>query len=408
MLGLTTMAGCARRPGQTTRSRALPTTPTGGPDAYAFTHLRPDGNRFVDGTGQLPTKPVDVPVDGTPAWVLGIPSTPTRWVLVREDGMSKGFTLKDGQPRSVPVTPPRLPAAAPPVATADTEGVQLLSSSVGSALTHPFPLTTGRALVVGDEGALLLIEADEVIDRLALDCPPDARVVRAGEHHVVLSGATTRYDHSALGDGVEAAGFTRIDVSDGLSAVNKVALDRAVIEGIAPFAGLGGLIVTETDSERGARVVLYEGVERTAIGPAVGQGYRWRHQLAVAPFAPDGTAELAVVKTPHIGGTVEFYRRAGDRLQITASLSDASSHAYRSRNLDGAVAGDFDGDGRVELLLPDDARERLRAIRRTRSGAQQAWALSLGGALTTNVHAVRTPSGVAVAAGTDGTVRVWE
>lgn len=316
--------------------------------------------------------------------------------------------LKNGETHPVPVTPSRLPASAPPVATADAGGIRLLSLGVGSTLTHPFPLARGRALTVGDEGSLLLVAGDDVIDRLALDCPADARIVRAHEHQAVLTGATTRYDHGALGDGVEAAGLTLIDTVDGLTVVGQVALDRAVIEGIAPLAGLGGLIVTETDGERGARVVLYEGGDRAATGPAVGQGYRWRHQLAVAPFAPDGVAELAVVKTPHIGGTVEFYRRAGDRLRMTASLPDASTHAYQSRNLDGAVAGDLDGDGRIELLLPDDARERLRAIRRTQGGAQEAWALSVGGELTTNVHAIRAAGGVAVAAGTDRTVRIWQ
>lgn len=407
-LGLAATAGCARFPGRATRSPPSPITPTGEPSAYAFTHLRPNGNRVVDGTGRLPAAPIDVPVDGTPAWVLGIPGSPSRWVLVRKDGTTSGFELTDGAVSSVPVTPSRLPAAAPPVATADADGIRLLSSTDGSPLTHPFPLAPGRALVVGQEGALLLIAGDEIVDRLRLNCPIDARVVRAGDHHAVLSGATSRYDHGALGDDVEAGGFALVDANDELSVVDRVSLDRAVIEGVAPLAGFGGLVVTETDGKRGARVVVYDGADREATGPAVGRGYRWRHQLAVAPFAPDGTAELAVVKTPHIGGTIEFYRFEPDRLRIAASLPDASTHAYGSRNLDAAVAGDLDGDGRIELLVPDDARECLRAIRRTRAGTREAWSLSLGGDLTTNVHAVRTAGGVAVAAGTDGAVRIWQ
>jgi photosystem II stability/assembly factor-like uncharacterized protein len=52
------------------------------------------------------------------------------------------------------------------------------------------------------------------------------------------------------------------------------------------------IIVTQSDAQQGAQVVVYsESGERLAAVPAVGRGNRWRHQLAVArPLA--ATANL--------------------------------------------------------------------------------------------------------------------
>ena len=83
------------------------------------------------------------------------------------------------------------------------------------------------------------------------------------------------------------------------------------------------------------------GVRRT--GPAIGRGNRWRHQIAVAPFGPNGERELVDVLTPHIGGVVEFYRMVGDRIEIVATVPGFTSHVIGSRNLDLALAADADG-----------------------------------------------------------------
>ena len=41
------------------------------------------------------------------------------------------------------------------------------------------------------------------------------------------------------------------------------------------------------------------------------------------------------------------------------------SHKIKSRNLDMAVAGDFHGDGRVELLVPNQTLDEIGGIRLT-------------------------------------------
>jgi hypothetical protein len=144
-------------------------------------------------------------------------------------------------------------------------------------------------------------------------------------------------------------------------------------------------------------------------GPGFEHGGRWRHAIAVAPFATDGTLELAVVRTPHIGGVVEFYQLVGTQLRLTASLPGYTSHVLGSRNLDMAVAGDFDGDGQPELLLPVQDRTMLAGIRRTTTGAAQAWTADVGGVVATNLAAGTLPDGrLALGVGRkDGMVRLW-
>lgn len=63
--------------------------------------------------------------------------------------------------------------------------------------------------------------------------------------------------------------------------------------------------------------------------------------------------------TPHIGGEVEFYRLRGDQLEIVAQVPSYTSHVLGTHNLDMATAVEIDGDGRLELLLPNQARTEL-------------------------------------------------
>ena len=104
--------------------------------------------------------------------------------------------------------------------------------------------------------------------------------------------------------------------------------------------------------------------------------------------------------TPHIGGVVQTYRLVGDRLEIVAGVPGFTSHSIGSRNLDAAAAGDFDGDGRVELLLPHQAFQSLGALAHDADG----------GRMTADLAAVRLADGtMAVGAGReDGVLRVWQ
>ena len=72
-------------------------------------------------------------------------------------------------------------------------------------------------------------------------------------------------------------------------------------------------------------------------------------------------------------------------------------------------AGDFDGDGRIELLVPNQARTSLGAIRRKPGGAEVAWTIPVGGGVMTNLATVAFPDNtVAVGVGHEGNMlRLW-
>lgn len=426
-------------------------------DGIGYTYQRPTGNRVVAGNGVVPeTNPIDVNVNWTPAWVVGVPDetddgggsaddSASRWAIVGESGEVVGVRIHDGEASTAEIMPDDLPAGMPPLLL-DRQPPALVrppaSATDSASATHPVPVEEGL-LSISDDGDLVLWDGSEgdgdngsdgdnsdeddgsdsdetEIDRLVLDALPDARIVTAGGadgRAFVFADATTRYDHAVLGDGIEAGSVAIVDYRDGLSEVGRIQPDpagSAVFEGIAPIlADLTGdgereVVVTESDTERGARVVVFDtGGDRLATGPAIGHGYGWRHQLAVAPFAPDGRVEIAAVRTPHVGQTAEFYRLAEGELRIVGEAPGYSSHTMGSRNLDGGLAGDLDGDGTVELLVPTANWRALGAVRRTDGGAEGVWQVGLGGELTTNIGAVEVGESVTVAAGWDGAVRFW-
>jgi hypothetical protein len=210
-----------------------------------------------------------------------------------------------------------------------------------------------------------------------------------------------------------------------LKIISTISLpEPAVIEGIAPiWKDLNGdgqreILVTESDITQGARLVLFnEAGERLAEGQPVGEGYRWRHQIAAGPLGPFGETEIVGVVTPHLGGIVEYYRWEGNALNIVAQIPGYSSHVISSRNLDMSAIGDFDNDGNSELLVPTWDRAELIGIRRItdnavntpHNGAIVVWNVAMVKRLSTNIATVTQPDGsMSVGVGDEeGILRLW-
>ena len=270
--------------------------------------------------------------------------------------------------------------------------------------------------VVGSDGAIGTAFDDH--DRF--DEPlPDGRVVRSGSVLAVLASPTDRYAHNVLGDAIEAAAVEWVDVCDDTSG--RIAVpDVDVIEGIAPMlADIDGddeieILVTLSNSSGGARLAAYElDGSLLAESAPIGQGNRWRNQLAVAPFGPEGQIEILDVQTPHIGGILQAFQLVegdgGASLErVAASAGAFTSHPIRTRNLDMGIALDVDVDGSIDALV--SAFERDRLIGMTRSNEPGGWTVvgevALPGTLTSNV-AVSDFGEPAIAAGAGTTLRIW-
>ena len=434
------LAGCVTSPdGSTDDSSPSETVdePSAPADAqFAFTGVDARGSRVLDGVGDITTGTETwIPTRETPRWLVGHPAASgsamaSVWTVVAENGRARTHRVDDrvtlvaehGRVHTPPVgwrTSDRT-VRTEAVARTDTEGGDRTDTEGGgepvgvvtppaelAPHTHPIPTRRGWLFVAGD--GRLVHRQDGGRASFDVGAPPDARPVPVGgDRYAVYGGATSRYRHGALGDSVEASRLLVVDTAAERVVVDH-SLERSVFEGFAPLpvelGGVSGLLTTVADARDGARLRLYgtDGEPR-ATGPVYGSG--WRHRLCVADFGAG--REVAVVRKPHVDRTIEFYRFGDGELRVTARRAGYSTHTYGSRVLDGALAGDLDADGTVELLLPQTSRRRLDAVRRSGDdGTRVVWSLPLGGRLTTNVAGVSTGEGVAVAAGTADGVRVW-
>lgn len=412
-------------PGRAEEDAPATPTVTGTDEASdetgAFTYQNRDGNRLVGGRGSLSSAaPIDIPLAGLPQWVVANATAEgSLWATVLEDGTIQAFAVADGAVTEVDLPPGRMAAGTPPLLTMTDGAPQILTPPAdASPLTHPVVLGAGSRLAYISTGGDLVLHNGTDTKRLALDALPDARVlVDERERLLLLAGASDRYAHGVLGDALEATRVVLVATQPELRIAREIVLDAPqVVEGIAPlWADLDGdgtreIIVTVSDARQGAQVVVYdEAGYQVATGPAIGRGGRWRHQIAAGPFAPDGSVELVAVRTPHLGGIVEFYARRGADLEIVAELPGYTSHVLGSRNLDMAVAADINGDRQAELLLPSQDRTQLAAIGRVTDGAQVQWTAQVGAPVSTNLAALRLPDGqLALGVGrADGVLRLW-
>lgn len=386
---------------------------------------------MVEGTGSLPdSRPVDVQLDGVPVWVVGVPlEDDTAWVATLEDGRVQAFRLDEsGQASPVPIFPNRLAPGEPPLVKAHEGKLSLVTTGnpQASRQTHPVPVTPGSKNLVGiEQDGRVSVERTEGDDVSAKELPvvalPDARIVRgAGGTLAALSNPTLRYEHGVLGDAVEADSMTLIRPQGdaGFESGGFAPASGGVFEQIAPlwfeFPGIDEelLAVTESTPELATRVSVYSPDGKlAAAGPFIGESFKWRHLISAGPFGPNGEIELVDTLTPHIGGTIEFYRPNFDTgsLDIVATQTGYTSHRIYTRNVDTARAGDLDGDGRWELLVPNDAYTELGAIRHEENGATVAWNLPADGTIVTNLASATNSEGRAqIAAGRqDGVLRIW-
>jgi hypothetical protein len=392
------------------------------PGTLGLTNQNLDGNRYLTGTIDLSEATlVEIPLGGSPSWVVGLPLADgiAIWLVALEDGILQAFQVGQGEYAELQTPVAALEVGAPPAIVSTHTGFDLLNAIApqGSDTTSPIISAEGHLVFISAEGALV-IQGSEETNALTMDPLPDGRILsdEAG-NLLLLSEPSSIYGHGVLGDGLEARAFTLVMDPGGEAGVRTFQVPNGqVIEGIAPiWADLDGdgtreIIVTLSDDRDGARLVVYspEG-EILARSRAIGSGYRWRHQIAAAPFGPDGEIEIVDVLTPHLGGVVEFFQIQGADLVKVAQVSGYTSHVIGSRNLDMALAADVDADGQVELLLPNQQLTSLAAIQRTEGGVEVDWEIGLEGSLSTNIGAVAFRDGtLGLAVGLEsGKLWVW-
>ena len=412
-----------------------------GPEVYSigYTYANASGNRYFSGTGglgtdELSSASVRFGVSGfvdIPMWLTAAihPDGGAVWVVTGVDGKSVAFRtgLYGGGAGHILIDfPLETFSLSPPILVIGKSGqVGLTTTRAVDGLDTLLPGARIEFIEDGAGNGNLRITRGDRSSTISVRNAPDATFMIGSDstlYSYVIS--TDRYPHGAIGDQNEWGGVTALPVGDGAGAGLLLLNDDDVFEGLYPILadfdgdGVEEIIGTVSNRTGGARLIVIEngktGMRIAAESEPIGTAFRWTHQVAVAPFGPNGEMELATIRTPHIGGVAEFYRLSDGKLERVASLSGGySSHVNGSRNLDMAVAGDFDGDGNVELLVPSRNRLSLVALRRSGESAEEVWELWLGSPLATNLAGVVLPDGsdgriILGAVTRDGELLIWQ
>lgn len=200
---------------------------------------------------------------------------------------------------------------------------------------------------------------------------PDGGTAKYANGDVVkawYSAPTTRYDHGVLGDAIEAGALT-VQGKDG--AVLSYELDGTLVfEDITPrLADLNGdgtaeVITILSSIKLGAALAVFErsgkNLRLVAKTEFIGKTHRWLNVAGIADYDGDGTLEVALVKTPHLGGALEFWQLNGGRLSLVASSAGFSNHVIGTRDLQMTATVDANQDGKPEIIVPAADRRSLR------------------------------------------------
>ncbi len=181
---------------------------------------------------------------------------------------------------------------------------------------------------------------------------------------------TTRYAHAILGDAIEAGGL-QVRLANGAQATLTLP-DNLVFEDRTPrLADLDGdgrteIITLRASNRRGGQIAVYgiRGQSITELGatPFIGRANRWLNVAGIADFLGRGDSQVAFVETPHIGGTLKLATFSGSSMQVVASARGFSNHEIRSREQRLSAVVDVNGDGTVDLALPDARRTSLQIV----------------------------------------------
>lgn len=185
-----------------------------------------------------------------------------------------------------------------------------------------------------------------------------------------LANPTRRYGHGVLGDAIEAGGFG-VELADGTVQSYTLPQNAVFEDRFARLVDLNQdgedeILVIKSFLDRGASIALFKsnagGLIPVAESEPIGRANRWLNIVGAADFDGDGRIEVAVVITPHIGGTLSLYELRNGKLVEDGAASGFSNHTIGSRELGWSVILDVNNDGVEDMVVPDTIRQRLRAV----------------------------------------------
>jgi len=362
-----------------------------------------DGNRLIAGTLPLDDLHYDqVSIPGHARWVFAVPADNSAPALDTQSGPRWWIVTSNRQLHEVAV-----PGTGPPV-------VRTLQRNVD--IDGPPALFWGSDgwQIVSLPELVRALVGDDLADHIR---PlPDAQpAVSQSGAVAVLGRPTTEYPHGILGDEWEASSIYVIRTAEGaveeIDLLSQVAEERGVLWADFGKEGTEVLVTVASDARGGAQLVAFRADgSKLASGPAIGRGFRWRHLVGYGPVWPGGDFAVVSVRTPHIGGVLEFSSYLST-LEIVQERTGYSSHRIGDQNLGLAALVDVTGNGTVEVVVPTQSLESLVAVGADLSAQRrpvEVWRADLGARVSSNISVGGAPSQLAMLVGTeDGTLHVW-
>lgn len=384
-----------------------------------------DGNRYAKGQSDISAlQPIDIPLDTKSTWIaaatLGQNSI---WAVVTETGDVNAFKVDGTGYEAIAISPAKLDTPVPFTLVVTDSGEAVLANVFDDASPYTAPVivdkTQGSRAYVANNGDLVLLKDSNTKERLAIDVLNYSRVLIDDKQRLlVLTKPTLFYDHQVLGSAhPNAAAITLVQTTPEFKVLSTIEIaEPDVIEG-NPLIwkdmnndGSLEIVTTLSNVNTGARLVIYnEDGSIFAEGTPINTGYRWRHQVAVAPFREANVNSLASVYIPHLGPQVEIIKTDDGSMDSTREPVNYSSHLSISLNLDKSIAGDFDNDSKPELMLINrDTQKELAAVSYSENNVEIDWTLALADKMSSNIAAATLDDGqIALGVGQGNSLRIW-
>ena len=203
---------------------------------------------------------------------------------------------------------------------------------------------------------------------------------------------TDRYPHGALGDGIEAGAMVVQDVY-GHRVTVELPADQ-VFEDLTPriadFDGEGRneVLAIRSSLRAGAALVAYDLAGSSLIEinstPPVGPG-RWLNVAGIGDFTGDRSLDVAAVRTPDAGGTLEIVTLDRRRFRTVDSEKGFSNHISGSTELGMSAVARINDDGIADLAVPSADRRVLRFMTVAGGSLREIARVPLDGAIVTAI-----------------------
>ncbi len=230
----------------------------------------------------------------------------------------------------------------------------------------------------------------------APDGIPDGTVAYADGEGITsawYTEPTDRYPHGALGDKIEAGAMVVQDVY-GHRVTVELPPDQ-VFEDLTPrIADLDGdgrneVLAIRSSLRAGASLVAYDLAGSSLIEidstPPIGQPNRWLNVAGIGDFTGDRSLDIAAVRTPHIGGTLEIVTLDRRRFRKVDSEKGFSNHIFGSTELGMSAVARINDDNIVDLAVPSEDRRVLRFMTVAGGSLREIGRVPLDGAIVTAI-----------------------